>query len=151
MEDLHTKDTTWGKDGATVEVAQGKISPQYEKEFFYCENNHWLEQPPQLCGRNPVTGGVQDALGQGNRWCHLGFLPVEGCIRRYPRFLLFHDFIVLLTQRKVSLSSVPTEAKDTKIHFSFETKSNKQDIMWLSSSEQNSINQTCLILSAYWI
>lgn len=42
---------------------------------------------------------------------------------------LFDDFIILLTQQKVSHSSVPTEAKDPKIHFPFETKSNKQSIM----------------------
>jgi len=33
----------------------------YEKEIFYSENNHSLEQPPQGHGVDPITGGFQDA------------------------------------------------------------------------------------------
>lgn len=56
---------------------------------------------------------------------------------------LFYDFTILWDQRKVSQQQyVPTEAKNTKKHSSLEAKSNKQGIIWLSTSGQYSIDQT---------
>lgn len=55
---------------------------------------------------------------------------------------LLYYFTILLTQRKVSQQQcVPTEAKDTKIHPSFEAKSNKRGIIRFSPSKQYSIDQ----------
>jgi len=38
-----------------------------KKGIFYSENNHSMEQLPQGCGRVPIAGGFQDAIGQGAR------------------------------------------------------------------------------------
>ena len=43
------------------------IQDRYCLGFLYSENNHPLEQPPQGCGRVPIAGGFQDAIGQGAR------------------------------------------------------------------------------------
>jgi len=39
----------------------------WKKDIFYRGNSHSLEQPPQGHGRVPITGGFQDAIGQGAR------------------------------------------------------------------------------------
>ena len=48
-----------------VQVAPGDISSQHKKKIFYSKNNHSLEQ--RGCGRVHITGGFQDAIGQGAR------------------------------------------------------------------------------------
>lgn len=47
--------------------APGELSSQYKTFFFFCKNNHSLEQPPLAHGRVPITGGFQDVIEQGGR------------------------------------------------------------------------------------
>lgn len=53
--------------GQQQKVTQGQVLPQYKKQTFKSENNHWLEQPFQGPGSVPITGGFQGAIGQGSR------------------------------------------------------------------------------------
>lgn len=39
----------------------------FKKIHFSQKLNQSLEQPPQVCGRVPITGGFQDVVGQGVR------------------------------------------------------------------------------------
>ena len=54
-----------GKDkGHQVQVGRGEVSSRYQKEIG---NHHSLEQPPRRDGGVPITGGFEDAVGQGAR------------------------------------------------------------------------------------
>lgn len=57
-----------------MQVGPRKVSSQYRKAIFYSEKSQLLEQHPQECIRATTSGGVQDAIWQGARQCHLGFL-----------------------------------------------------------------------------
>lgn len=52
--------------GQPIQFAPREVSSQCKKEMFYGENNHSLEQPPQGHRRVHITGGFQDATGQGD-------------------------------------------------------------------------------------
>jgi len=54
-----------GAVGASC-IRRGFILIQ-ERTYFYSESNQSLEQPPQGRGGVPITGGLQDAMGQGAR------------------------------------------------------------------------------------
>jgi len=51
-------------EGQWIQVALVQDSSQCKKEVYYRENNHSLEQLSQGCGRVPITGDFQDAVGQ---------------------------------------------------------------------------------------
>lgn len=57
-----------GEDmGQWIQNIPGEVSLLFKKEGLYSENNHAVEQSPQGHARVPITGGIQDAVGQGNR------------------------------------------------------------------------------------
>lgn len=49
----------WGRDFLSM-----------QEKFSCSKSNHSLDKPPQRHGRVLVTGGFQDATGQGARWSH---------------------------------------------------------------------------------
>lgn len=62
---LH-KDSHGEDKGNRYKLPQAMFRPDIGKKYFYGENNHSLERPPQG-HRVSMAGGFRDAIGQGTR------------------------------------------------------------------------------------